>query len=190
MAARARIHATLVIAAALAATVASAEDRRLNIINEGMAPGTWQPVAETMAVPAYPGVVADKSEDVCVSIGYMIDDEGSTSDFAVLDAWGSQAEGLKPIDDHFLPYSQNALAAVQRWRYQSDGETRAHRRRVYTAATFAFSTTGADVEALKARCRIADLKGFINKMRTEALKRNIDRGRSEVSAPLAPPKNT
>ena len=86
MAARARIHATLVIAAALAATVASAEDRRLNIINEGTAPGTWQPVAETMAVPAYPGVVADKSEDVCVSIGYMIDDEGSTSDFAVLDA--------------------------------------------------------------------------------------------------------
>ena len=57
MAARARIHATLVIAAALAATVASAEDRRLNIINEGMAPGTWQPVAETMAVPAYEQVV-------------------------------------------------------------------------------------------------------------------------------------
>ena len=189
MTARAGVFAALVVAAALAATAVRADDHRLNILDEGEVLATWRPVAETLAMPAYPGVIADKSEDVCVSIGYMINDDGSTSDFAVLDAWGAQAEGIKPIDPHFLPYSQNALAAVQRWHYQSEGGTRVHRRRVYTAASFAFSTTGADVEALKTRCRIADLKGFMDRMRTESLKRNFDRGRSEVSAPLAPPKS-
>lgn len=189
MDARTGFSATFLIAAVLASAVAWADDRRLTVVTEGDALGVWRPVAETIAVPAYPGIVADKSEDACVSIGYLIKPDGSTSDFAVLAAWSSKTDGLEPTDPHFLPFSQNALAAVQRWRFEADGGSAARRRQVFTAATFAFSTTGADVAALKDRCRIGNLKEFVAKLRADARKREIDRGRSEMSAPLAPPKN-
>ena len=189
MARRSGICATLLIAALLASASARAADRRLTIVTEGEALGAWRPVAETIALPAYPGIVADKSEDACVSIGYLIKADGSTSDFAVLAAWSSKADGFTPTDPRFLPFSRNALAAVQRWRFETDGGAGARGRQVFSAATFAFSTTGADMGALKDRCRIADLKEFISKLRADASKRHIDRGRQEVNAPKAPPKS-
>ena len=171
-------------------TVAAAADEPPTILDEGETAALWRPVAETIAMPAYPGVVADKSEDVCVSVGYLLQADGSTSDFAVLDAWGSKAAKAKPTDPHFLPYSQNALAAVQRWRFQSIAGASAKVRPVYTSATFAFSTSGADMEGLKGRCRISDLSAFIRKAQEAAYRRgdinksSIDRNRVENPATL------
>jgi hypothetical protein len=178
MAIRPQLSVALVLVAAFAATAASADDR-LNILNEGDTAGLWRPVAETIAMPAYPGIVADKSEDVCVNIGYLLKEDGSTSDFAVLSAWGSTTDKTKPTNPHFLPFSQNALAAVQRWRFQSVAGATAKMRPTYTSATFAFSTTGADINGVKNHCRIEDLKGFIASAQAEASKRDINRGRME-----------
>ena len=116
MAIRTRLAATLALA--IACTGAVAADG-LTILNEGDLGSFWRPMDETMAMPAYPGIVADKSEDVCVSVGYLLKDDGSTSDFAVLSAWGSKTDKAKPTDPLFLPFAQNALAAVQHWRYQA-----------------------------------------------------------------------
>jgi hypothetical protein len=178
------------LAAALAlalAGVAAAADDRLTVLNEGATGGLWRPVAETMAMPAYPGIVADKSEDVCVSVGYLLKEDGSTSDFAMLNAWGSKTDIRKPTDPHFLPFSQNALAAVQRWRFQSVAGATAKVRPVYTAATFAFSTTGADVGAVKGRCLIGDLPGFIAKAQADANKRSLNRSRMDRQREMNPP---
>lgn len=166
------------LAAALALVLAGAAvaQDRLSIVNEGDTASLWRPVAEAYAMPAYPGIVADKSEDVCVSVGYMLKEDGTTSDFAVLKAWGSRTEKAKPTDPHFLPFAQNALAAVQRWRFDSVAGATAKLRPVYTSATFAFSTTGADVEGLKKHCRIGDLRDFIVKAQAEASRKNLNRG--------------
>jgi hypothetical protein len=186
MALRTPLAAALVLAFA---GVAVAEER-LTILNEGDTASLWRPVAETIAMPAYPGVVTDKSEDVCVSVGYLLKEDGSTSDYAVLDAWGSKTDRAKPTDPHFLPFSQNALAAVQRWRFESIAGSSAKLRPVYTSATFGFTTTGAPVEDLKGRCRIADLPSFIKKAQEQAYRRGdlnkgrIDRSRVENPAVL------
>ena len=176
MALRTRLAATLALA--IACTGAFAAEDRLTILNEGDISSFWRPMDETMAMPAYPGIVADKSEDVCVSVGYLLKEDGSTSDFAVLSAWGSKTDKTKPTDPHFLPFAQNALAAVQRWRYQSASGT-ARIRPIFTAATFAFSTSGADPTGVKGRCRIADLRQFITDAQAEASKNNITRSRMD-----------
>jgi hypothetical protein len=175
MATRTRLATTLALA--IACSGAFAAEDRLTILDEGDIGNFWRPMDETMAMPAYPGIVADKTEDVCVSVGYLLKEDGSTSDFAVLKAWGSKAEKAKPTDPHFLPFSQNALAAVQRWRFQSAGGAKI--RPIYTAATFAFSTSGADPAGLKARCRIDDLRQFITEAQAKASRDNITRGRLE-----------
>lgn len=175
MAIRTRLAATLALA--IACTGAFAADG-LTILNEGDLGSFWRPMDETMAMPAYPGIVADKSEDVCVSVGYLLKEDGSTSDFAVLSAWGSKTDKAKPTDQHFLPFAQNALAAVQRWRYQSAAGT-AKVRPIYTAATFAFSTSGADPAGVKGRCRINDLRQFITDAQAKASKNNITRSRMD-----------
>lgn len=176
MAVRARTALFLALTALAGAATA---ETGLTILNEGDIAGLWRPVGDSVPMPAYPGIVTDKSEDVCVSVGYLLKEDGTTSDFALLGAWGSKAEKAKPTDPHFTPFAQNSLAAVQRWRYQSVAGATAKLKPVYTAATFGFSTTGANLEALKGRCRIADLRGFIAKAQAEASRKNITRGRME-----------
>ena len=174
MAIRTRLAATLALA--IACTGALAAEDRLTILNEGDLGSFWRPVDETMAMPAYPGIVADKSEDVCVSVGYLLKEDGSTSDFAVLGAWGSKAGTVKPTDPHVLPFAQNSLAAVQRWRYQAVASG-AKIRPIYTAATFAFTTSGTDAAGLKGKCRIGDLRQFITDAQAKASRENINRSR-------------
>jgi len=166
------------LAMLLTAGSAAAADN-VTILTEGGAGQYWRPVAETIAMPAYPGIVADKSEDVCVGVGYLLNPDGSTSDFAVLNAWGSKTADKKPTDPHFLPFAQNALAAVQRWKFTSTSGAASKVKSIYTAATFAFSTTpGSDAAALRGHCTIADLPDFIAKAQADAYRRrgNLNKG--------------
>jgi hypothetical protein len=182
-----RSRKTLLAVAMLAAVGGAAAADKATILSEGGASQYWRPVAETIAMPAYPGIVADKSEDVCVGVGYLLNPDGSTSDFAVLNAWGSKTEGKTPTDPHFLPFAQNALAAVQRWKFTSTSGAGSQVKPIYTAATFAFTTTaGSDAAALRGRCTIADLPDFIAKAQAEAYRRRgnlnkntMDRNRTQ-----------
>lgn len=166
---------TLLASAIIVAAGGAAAADKATILSEGGASQYWRPVAETIVMPAYPGIVADKSEDVCVGVGYMLNPDGSTSDFAVLNAWGSKTEGKKPTDPHFLPFAQNSLAAVQRWKFASTSGSGSKVKPIYTAATFAFSTTpGTDAAALRGHCTIADLPDFIAKAQADAYRRKGD----------------
>ncbi len=170
---------TLLALAMLVAVGGAAAADKATILSEGGAGQYWRPVADTIAMPAYPGIVADKSEDVCVGVGYMLNPDGSTSDFAVLNAWGSKTADKKPTDAHFLPFAQNALAAVQRWKFTSTSGAGSKVKPIYTAATFAFSTTpGSDAAALRGHCTIADLPDFIADAQADAYRRrgNLNKG--------------
>lgn len=188
---------TLIAVSLLAALGSAAAADKATILSEGGAAQYWRPVPESIAMPAYPGIVADKSEDVCVGVGYMLNTNGSTSDFAVLNAWGSKTDNkTKATDPHFLPFAQNSLAAVQRWKFSSTSGPGSKVKPIYTAATFAFSTTpGADAAALRGHCTIADLSDFIAKAQAEAYRRrgnlnknSMDRNRTQ-NAPEIPLKS-
>lgn len=183
----------LLVTALLAVLGSAAAADKATILSEGGAAQYWRPVPESIAMPAYPGIIADKSEDVCVGVGYMLNTDGSTSDFAVLNAWGSKTDPkTKPTDPHFLPFAQNALAAVQRWKFSSTSGSGSMVKPIYTAATFAFSTTaGADAAALRRNCTIADLPDFIGKAQAEAYRRRgnlnkntMDRNRTQNPAEI------
>lgn len=172
-----------------AATSAPAADK-ITVLSEGGAAAHWRPIAETIAVPAYPGIIADKSEDVCIGIGYMLKPDGSTSDFALLTAWGSKAGKAKADDPRFTAFAQNSLAAVQRWKFASTAAASTKVNPIYTAATFAFSSNPtADVGQLKGHCAIADLSDFIAKAQADAYRRrgNLDKGRMDRQRAEQPP---
>lgn len=185
------IRPRCLLAASLLAVFGSASAAdKASILSEGAASQFWRPIPETMAMPAYPAIVADKSEDVCIGVGYMLNPDGSTSDFALLSAWGSKTAVAKPTDPHFLAFSQNSMASVQRWKFASIGGVNAKVKPIYTAATFAFSTAqGADVAAVRGHCTIADLPDFIAKAQAEAYDRrgNLNKGILDRNRTQYPP---
>jgi hypothetical protein len=165
------------ICACLAAASLAAD--RVTILSEGDTSAYWRPVAETQAMPGYPRVVADKTEDVCISIGYMLQQDGTTSDHALVSAWSSADQNAKSDDRRFIAFAQKSLAAIQHWRFTPAAGTGVKVRPVYTATSFAFSTSGTDAGQLRGRCRVEDLPAFIAKVQAEAAKHTLNRARME-----------
>jgi hypothetical protein len=175
----------VVAVGALAADVA--------IISEGGTASLWRPAPGVPVVmPGYPESVTDKSEDVCVGIGYLLKADGSTSDVAILNSWGSNTpEGNAP-EGHFNPYALYAAAAVLKWRFTPVGGGQANIKPMYTAASFAFTTNAqTDPKPLRERCVIADLAGFVAKARQAAYKRgNVKKAEMARDRVQAPPTIT
>src|SRR5436190_9904434 len=104
---------------------------RIDIVSEAQAAQAWKPdPGQQQFVAGYPDAATDKSRDVCVSIGYLINADGSTSNFTQMKAWGSgSADGsLKSAEAQ--PYVQLAAAVVSRWKFVP--VARPHQ--IYTAA--------------------------------------------------------
>jgi len=178
----------LAIGLLLAAGVGLASER-LNMASEGGVKD-WQPApGEVPAVPAYPGVVADKSDEVCVNVGYMLKRDGSTANHVLLKAWSAKHPAGEGFDAYVDPFARNALAAVSRWHFTpvKAGSTP---REIYTSASFAFSTNpGADASAVRANCSIANLRAFVEKAQADAYSRgDITRGEIERNhqVPVSP----
>ena len=164
----------LALVASLASSISTAGDR-LVIVSEGAIAKDWQPAPDqTPATPAYPSVVADKTDQVCLSVGYRLNPDGTTSDPALLKTFSARHPG----DDHadyIQPFARNAIAAVQQWRFVPVKPDK--RRTLYTSATFTF---GGDPASLRERCAIGNLPAFIAKAQAEALKRgNLSKGDEE-----------
>jgi len=174
---------------ALAGMTLAAE--RVTIVSEGVSASLWRP---DPAVPpmtaAYPSKIVDKSEDVCIGIGYLLKEDGSTSDYSLLTTWGSKGEQGAEPGGRLDPFAQNAVAVVSRWRFVPlEGGKRAALKPLYTAATFAFSTNpAADLEALRGHCTIADLPAFVAKAQAAAYKKgNLNKGQMERDRMQNPP---
>lgn len=166
----------------LAPAVGALAAERMTVVNERAAAKDWVPdPAQSRMLPGYPSTFADRSEDACVSIGYLLNRDGSTSDFTMLKSWGAKTPENSRDRAHLDPLAQAAVAAVQAWRFVPAPGNRARIRPIYTAATFSFTSNGpADREALKSHCSIADLPSFVAKAQAMAYRRgNLQKGRLE-----------
>ncbi len=177
------MNAKLAMASALlcCATLASAADRPVRIVNEGMADKDWAPASPLMSPPTPAG----ERREVCVSIGYRINRDGSTSDLLLLRV---QVNGAAPKEgDNVDAYAQSAAAAVSQWKFAAKPDASSNRV-VYTAASFGFPAANpGDAEAARKPCAISDLKDFIAKVQADKYKRgnmtkaDIDRSQRENS---------
>jgi hypothetical protein len=140
--------------AALAAFVlpASAADK-IRIADEGEIGPQWTLVPGTQLLPPYPDAYARDPEEVCLVVGYLVNADGRTSDFALLKSWTSGTNS-RARTDFWEEFGDLASRAVAQWRYAPAGTAAAEP--VYTAATFVFGTRGA-VADTRARCSIPDL---------------------------------
>ena len=87
-------------------------------------------------IAGYPDVAADRSQDVCITIGYLIGQDGRTSRFTELSSWSSAARKGRPTEKEVEPFVQIAAAVVSRRQYVRAGDSAP--QPVLTAATFVF----------------------------------------------------
>jgi hypothetical protein len=153
--------------AVLATGIAVAD--RIDIVSEAQAARFWQPDPNaTRYVAGYPDTARNKSRDVCVSIGYLIKADGTTSNYTQMSAWGNGNDGSIRQSDA-QPYVQVAAAVVSRWKFVPVVKPHS----IYTSATFAFDGSKAlGEDAIRGQCRIDDLPTFV----AQAKMRADDRG--------------
>ena len=170
---RSGVFALAAVAVFAAGTVAAG---RLEIVSEHRSGENWKPAANSPVVTVgYPAAAADKSADVCISIGFMIQGDGTTSDLTGLSAWSSAAPDGHPAPQVAEPYVRSAAAAVSMWKFEA---VKARPRPIYTAATFAFEGSGKLApDAIRQRCRIDNLVSFISRAQDKL--RETGRGREE-----------
>ena len=158
------LRSTAVAASLLAAGLASAN--RIDIVSEQQAAQSWLPdPAQQKFVAGYPSTAADPTRDVCVNVGYLINADGSTSNFTEMKTWAAGApDGVaKPAETQ--PYVQVAAAVVSRWHFVPVGKPHS----IYTSASFAFDGSKKLGEpAILGNCRIDDLPTFVARAKAKA----------------------
>lgn len=178
------------LVALLAVTGAAHAAERTNIVSASKLAESWVPApGSTPAAPAYPAIIADKSEAACVTIGFLIKPDGSTDGASLLKSWSGNHGDDNSNREFIDPFARNALAAVRLWKFVP---AKARPRQAYTSASFAFSTdANADQAALRARCEIGNLPAFIAKVQSDAYRRGnltkgeLDRDRIKMTTPPA-----
>jgi hypothetical protein len=165
------------------------------IVSEGGASSVWRPAPDVPKVlPGYPSTAVDQSEDACVSIGYLLNKDGTTSDFSLLKVWGDKTQDSVEGRSRLTPFAQMGMAAVQRWKFVAAQTGHAEIKPIYTAASFAFSNNpGSDKEQLRKHCVIEDLSDFIAQEQAAAYRRgNLNKGRMDrarnMNPPIIPPR--
>ena len=151
---------------------------RIDIVSEAQAARFWQPDPNaTQYVAGYPDTARDKSRDVCVSIGFLIKNDGTTSNYTQMSAWGNSADGsIRQADAQ--PYVQVAAAVVSRWKFVPVVKPHS----IYTSATFAFDgSKSLGEEAIRGQCRIEDLPTFVAQAKARSDSRgDLNRRRAEA----------
>ena len=148
--------------AALAGTTAAATGTEPRVVDEGQLGDAWV-LAEgaELEAPGYPAAFASRGDDVCLALGYSIDDQGRTGDFTVLREWSSAGDAG---DEYWDAYAQAAAQAIAQWRFAPREGVPA--RRTYTVATVAFTgLSGGD--AVGPNCRVADLTALLQERKSD-----------------------
>lgn len=154
----------LPMCAGFVAGVVAAADR-IEIVSESELGRYWQPApGQPRIVAGYPDAAVDRSQDVCVSIGYLIGTDGRTSRFTELSSWTSAADEARLSDKKIAPFVQISAAVVSRRQYVRTGDSTP--QPVFTSATFAFdgSKTQGN-EAIRQHCAIPNLQAVIDEAR-------------------------
>ncbi|MCI4568620.1 hypothetical protein [Lysobacter sp. CFH 32150] len=149
------------LAGALCAPVLAAEGIR--VVNEGGIRDEWTlPQGYKLAMPVYPAAYVEQPAEVCVALGYLINPDGSTSDFALLKSWTSVDVPNKGSQDYWAAFANAAAQALSQWRFQPRPEVTAPRP-VYTVATMIF----AGSSDLRSHCAIPNLATRLRELRQD-----------------------
>lgn len=145
--------------------VSAQAPEKIAVANEGgirdrwmLAPGTSLPV------PAYPKAYEASGAEVCVAIGYVLNADGTTSDFSLLKSWSADEPKLHR-DEYWSTFAADASAALARWKFSPRPDV-AEAKPVYTVATFLFGAKSAT--ELRRKCAIPSLSTRLVELRYDA----------------------
>lgn len=156
-----RHRALLFAALAAMALPAMGDGNRIRIADEARIGDRWSLVPGTQLMPPYPRNYARDPEEVCMVVGYLVNPDGTTSDFSLLKSWASGSNS-RSRQAFWSEFADLASRAVAQWRYTPTDP--ASTEPVYTATTFVF---GRREEALatKTHCEILGLVERLNELR-------------------------
>lgn len=153
---------TFLLAALVAAALpAIAAENRIPIADEGKLGDQWTLVPATQLMPPYPEAYASTPEEVCMVVGYLVNADGTTSDFSLLKSWAS-GDNSRSRKDFWAEFADLSSRALAQWRYAP--REAASAKPVYTAATFVFGRPDAAM-ATKEHCEVADLATRLAELR-------------------------
>ena len=168
-----RPRALFALSMALSCAHVFAADK-IRVVNEGdIRDERILPAGFKLAIPAYPAQYAAQRAEACVAIGYLINPDGSTSDFALLKSWTSANVPSGSTREYWSAFAQASAEALSQWRFQPRPDVSAARP-VYTVATLLFA---AQTPQLRARCAIPDLGASLLELRGDRgsrRKMNVD----------------
>jgi hypothetical protein len=145
---------------------AAAADKKPAISNEGSIGAKWMLADGAKIVPAsYPPSLANRKENVCMALGYLIGEDGKTSSFAVLKQWNSTGEAREPVAGYWKALAEAGAAAVSQWRFKPKPGVKVVVP-TYTVTTISFRLDPAAADP-SIKCRIPDLADHIAGMRAK-----------------------
>lgn len=145
---------------------------QVRVVNEGGIKNAWTlPAGARLPTPVYPPQFSGSALEVCVAIGYLVNADGSTSDFALLKGWNSGVGEREPEDGFWAAFAQASAAALQQWHFQPRPEV-TRPVPVYTVATMLFGKQGVAISPeLRRRCAIPNLPQHLAAIRADPSKR-------------------
>ncbi|HRO62237.1 hypothetical protein [Thermomonas sp.] len=147
---------------ALALSTSAWAADKIPVVNEGGIARQWTLApGASLPVPAYPEIYKSSGAEVCVAIGYLLNADGTTSDFSLLKSWSSD-ESAQSQDGYWALFAQDASNALARWKFAPRPEV-VEAKPVYTVATFLFGAK--DVAQLRNQCSIPDLPYHLVELR-------------------------
>ena len=155
-----RFMSGIVALTALTATTVCLAAFPVKVVDEGKLPQYGITSDGAFAAPGFPASLAARGDNICVTIGYKIQSDGSTTDFGVLKSWSSSSEEERPEGSYWEDVINVTGSAVSSWKFRKgDGSKLAP---IYTAATFSFrGTDPMESTQLRAKCLITDLTAHI-----------------------------
>src|SRR4249919_350153 len=150
----------------LCCALARAADR-IPVTNEGGIRDRWL-LADgvTLAAPVYPQEFVRRGDEVCVAVGYLVNADGSTSNYALVKAWSSAGATSEPAPGYWSAFAEAAADALKQWRFKPRPEVTAATP-VYTVGTFVFGMRGARNE-LRQRCIVPNLAARLRELKAGA----------------------
>lgn len=168
---RQRIAGALALAMILSGAAVAQDKQR--IANEGTIGDKWM-LADgvQLATAAYPASLAPRGGSACIALGYLIGKDGTTSDFAVLKQWNSEAGEDAPVEGYWQAFAQAGADAVSQWRFKARPGVDVVVP-TYTVATLGFQggKQAIDPATLRGHCQIDDLADQLARVKSKQFQR-------------------
>lgn len=168
---RQRIAGALALAMILSGAAVAQDKQR--IANEGTIGDKWM-LADgvQLATATYPASLAPRGGSACIALGYLIGKDGTTSDFAVLKQWNSEAGEDAPVEGYWQAFAQAGADAVSQWRFKARPGVDVVVP-TYTVATLGFQggKQAIDPATLRGHCQIDDLADQLARVKSKQFQR-------------------